>query len=67
MRMGMARITRMGALCVRKGVLGDRGKDPKKGGARHREIPPKRMVSTKKEDQKKFQNFCFFLLTPTSP
>ena len=24
MRMGMARITRMGALCVRKGVRGDR-------------------------------------------
>ena len=32
MRMGMARITRMGALCVCKGVLGDREKDPKRGG-----------------------------------
>ena len=34
MRMGMARITRMGALCVRKGVPGDRGKDPHKMGMR---------------------------------
>ena len=68
MRIGMARITRMGALCVRKGVRADRGKDPQKmGGARHREISPKRRVSTKKVDQKKFQKFLLFLVDTTSP
>lgn len=58
----------MGALCVRKGVRADREKDPQKmGGARHREISPKRRVSTKKVDQKSFKNFCFFLLTLLAP
>lgn len=46
------------------GVRGDRGKDPqKKGCAAGGEISHKRRVSTKKEDQKKFQKFLFFLLT----
>ena len=62
MRMGMARIARMGALCVRKGVLGDREKYPKKGGARHREISPKIMVSTKKRRSKKVSKFLLFLV-----
>lgn len=43
-------------------------KTPKKwGGVWHREISLKRRVSTKKEDQKKFKNFCFFLLTQLAP
>lgn len=45
-------------------VRGDRVKDPKKWGcAAGGQISHKRRVSTKKEDQKKFKKFCFFLLT----
>lgn len=49
-------------------VRGDRVKDPKKWGrSAGGQISHKRRVSTKKEDQKKFKKFCFFLLTLLAP
>jgi hypothetical protein len=61
MRMGMVRITRMGALCVRKGVRGDREKDPPKkngcaaeGGSRLKE-----KCQWKKKIKKSFKIFSF--------
>ena len=64
MRMGMARITRMGALCVRKGVLGDREKDPKKWGVRGIERSRlKEWCQRKKKIKKSFKNFyCEILM-----
>lgn len=50
------------------GVRVDRGKDPKKRGcARHREISPKRRVSTKNGLEKSFKFFCLLLLTQLAP
>lgn len=60
MRMGMERITRMGALCVRKGVRGDREKDPPKKGVRGIERSHlKEWCQRKKKIKKSFKIFAF--------
>ena len=64
MRMGGARYANGRIMRALWGFGEIAEKTPKKMGcAAWGEISPKRRVSTKKEDQKKFQKFWFFLLT----
>lgn len=54
MRMGMVRITRMGALCVRKWGSGRSRKRPQKRGcAAYGEISPKKKSVNEKKEIKK--------------
>ena len=62
MRMGVVRITRMGALCVRKGVRGDRGKDPEKKGVRGIERSRLKEGCQEKRRSKKVSKFLLFLV-----